>query len=133
MLRTFFTSDSHFGHANIIRYCQRPFADADEMDSALIRIWNSVVDPRDTVYHLGDFHAHAGYYCAASEQAEWHQTPDSRKPRPRTFITDQGVVQCARNDQNPCRGKERFSVSLPDAGMALHVEWYDSFIRICAW
>jgi len=55
MLRTFFTSDSHFGHANIIRYCQRPFADADAMDRAMVDIWNSVVDPRDTVYHLGDF------------------------------------------------------------------------------
>ena len=51
----FYTSDTHFGHANIIRYCERPFASADEMDEALIRNWNAVVSPDDTVWHLGDF------------------------------------------------------------------------------
>ncbi len=51
----FFTSDTHFGHANIIKYCARPFADVQEMDRELVRRWNSVVGPRDTIYHLGDF------------------------------------------------------------------------------
>jgi calcineurin-like phosphoesterase family protein len=51
----FFTSDTHFGHANIIKYCNRPYADAAEMDEALIRNWNSVVGRDDTVFHLGDF------------------------------------------------------------------------------
>ena len=49
-----FTSDQHFAHANIIRYCERPFANIDEMDAALIADWNSEVAPSDTVYHLGD-------------------------------------------------------------------------------
>lgn len=51
----FFTSDTHFNHANIIRYCNRPFADVDEMNETLIANWNSVVDKDDTVFHLGDF------------------------------------------------------------------------------
>lgn len=50
----FYTSDSHFGHENIIKYCDRPFSNTDEMDERLISNWNEVVQPEDTVYHLGD-------------------------------------------------------------------------------
>jgi len=49
------TSDTHFNHANIIRYSSRPFADVNEMNEALIARWNRVVQPLDTIYHLGDF------------------------------------------------------------------------------
>ena len=51
----FFTSDTHFGHANIIKFCSRPFKDASHMNQMLINNWNSVVKAEDTVYHLGDF------------------------------------------------------------------------------
>jgi calcineurin-like phosphoesterase family protein len=51
---TWYTSDTHFGHANIIKYCDRPWATADEMDAAMRERWNSVVQPEDTVYHMGD-------------------------------------------------------------------------------
>ncbi len=50
----FFISDTHFCHQNIIRFCDRPFADVEEMNEALIDNWNSVVSGDDTVYHLGD-------------------------------------------------------------------------------
>jgi calcineurin-like phosphoesterase family protein len=50
-----FTSDTHFGHANIIKYCQRPFATADQMNNTLIRNWNSRVKADDQVFHVGDF------------------------------------------------------------------------------
>lgn len=51
-----FTSDTHFGHKNILKYesTSRPFVDTDAMDEIIIRNWNSVVDPEDTVFHLGD-------------------------------------------------------------------------------
>ena len=51
----FFTSDTHFGHENIIKFCNRPFKDADEMNEALINNWNNKVGKDDIVYHLGDF------------------------------------------------------------------------------
>jgi calcineurin-like phosphoesterase family protein len=51
----FYISDTHFGHQNIIRYDNRPFSTADEMDEALIDRWNDVVSDEDTVYVLGDF------------------------------------------------------------------------------
>jgi len=51
----FFTADTHFNHDNIIRYCQRPFKNAEKMNETLITNWNSVVGEKDTVYHLGDF------------------------------------------------------------------------------
>ncbi len=51
----FFTSDLHLGHVNIIRHCSRPFSSIEEMDNELIKRWNKVVTPKDTVYILGDF------------------------------------------------------------------------------
>lgn len=50
-----FTADHHFGHANIIKYTDRPWATVEEMDAALVEAWNGRVQPDDTVYHLGDF------------------------------------------------------------------------------
>ena len=54
-MSTFFTADSHLGHANIMHYCKRPFNTVYEMNETLISNWNSVVKTSDTVYHLGDF------------------------------------------------------------------------------
>ena len=73
-MSVFFTSDTHFGHANIIKYANRPELQADDLDqmnqwrsaelkdkraqqmnARLIAKWNSSVKPLDVVYHLGDF------------------------------------------------------------------------------
>ena len=49
--KTFYTSDTHFCHANIIRLCNRPFKDVDYMNEKLIENWNKVVPEDGTVFH----------------------------------------------------------------------------------
>jgi calcineurin-like phosphoesterase family protein len=53
-MTNFWTSDTHYGHTNVIRYSNRPFSSKEEMDQALINNWNAKVKPGDNVYHLGD-------------------------------------------------------------------------------
>jgi 3-oxoacid CoA-transferase subunit A len=52
--RIFYTADLHLGHANIIRHCNRPFADVQEMNRMLIDNWNARVRNCDHVYIIGD-------------------------------------------------------------------------------
>lgn len=54
-MTVWFTSDTHFDHKNIIKYCNRPFSDVDEMNAEMVRRWNATVAPTDRVFHLGDF------------------------------------------------------------------------------
>jgi calcineurin-like phosphoesterase family protein len=61
MPTTFVCSDSHFSHRGIVKFLrednvtkERPWDTIEEMDEALVKNWNSVVRPTDTVYHLGD-------------------------------------------------------------------------------
>jgi len=57
-MAAYFTSDLHFGHGSIIKYCQRPFRDRDHMLKHMITIINQRVKPNDTLYHIGDFCAY---------------------------------------------------------------------------
>ena len=51
----YFTSDEHYFHGKVIEYCGRPWNDVNKMNNELIKLHNSIVSPKDTVYHLGDF------------------------------------------------------------------------------
>jgi calcineurin-like phosphoesterase family protein len=56
----FFTADTHLGHTNIIKYCNRPFVkdgyyQTDLMDETIISNINKVVSKNDILWHLGDF------------------------------------------------------------------------------
>lgn len=52
--KTWLIADTHFGHANILSYEGRPWTDITEHDEGIIARWNEVVEPGDTVWHLGD-------------------------------------------------------------------------------
>lgn len=53
-MKLFFSSDPHYDHKNIIKHCNRPFSDVQEMNEALQSNWNSVVTPDDEAWILGD-------------------------------------------------------------------------------
>jgi calcineurin-like phosphoesterase family protein len=53
--KVWFTSDTHFNHSNIIKYCKRPFEDVEEMNQTLIDNWNMVVSEDDLIICDGDF------------------------------------------------------------------------------
>ena len=53
-----YISDLHFGHRAAIGFDHRPFADVEEMDNAMIYLWNDKVTKNDQVYILGDFAFH---------------------------------------------------------------------------
>ena len=55
MNESWFISDTHFNHANIIEYCKRPFQDVAHMNRVMIDQWRDLVHEGDVVYHLGDF------------------------------------------------------------------------------
>ena len=50
----YFISDTHFGHANIVKMCERPYPDVEAMNEALIAAWNERVHGDDTIYIIGD-------------------------------------------------------------------------------
>ena len=50
----YYTADPHFGHANIIDHCDRPFSSADAMDRAIVEAWRRVLTEEDLLYVLGD-------------------------------------------------------------------------------
>ncbi len=54
-MTTYFTADTHFNHVRILEYCPRPWTFVEDMNEGLIKSFNAVVSPEDTVYILGDF------------------------------------------------------------------------------
>lgn len=51
----YFISDTHFCHSNIIKYCDRPFKDAKEINETIINNCNNIVNNEDIVYHFRKF------------------------------------------------------------------------------
>lgn len=71
---TYFIADTHFGHANIIRLCNRSFADVGEMDKTMADAWNYRVTDRDDIWILGDFaFGKCGYAEGLLKQLNGHK------------------------------------------------------------
>ena len=51
----YFTADTHFSSDKVLKKSRRPFNSLEEMNECIITEWNDVVNPNDTVIHLGDF------------------------------------------------------------------------------
>lgn len=66
----FFISDTHFGHANMLKFTNydgsslRPFDSIEDLDELMIQNWNEMVKPKDKIYHLGD----VDYRCENRDQ-----------------------------------------------------------------
>lgn len=72
---TWFSSDIHFGHDNVIGFCNRPFKDKEEMKEVIIANHNKLVKPEDLVVHVGDM-----FFChSAEEMAETLKRMNGRK------------------------------------------------------
>lgn len=59
MSNVFVTSDTHYGHRNIIPYCNRPFSSVGEMDGFMIKSHKKTVTDNDLLIHVGDFSFHS--------------------------------------------------------------------------
>ena len=60
-----FWSDPHFGHANIIKYAERPFANVPEMHREMIARYNEVVPKDGVCLWVGDC-----FFCGFEESRE---------------------------------------------------------------
>ncbi len=103
----FFTSDLHFGHANVIRYAGRPFASVEEMNDALVDRWNEVVTAQDEVYVVGDF------ALCRREDAVRH----ARRLNGQKFLVQGNHDKGMHRELEQCFGwvKDLYTVKVPDA------------------
>ena len=52
--QVYLISDLHFDHANIIRFCDRPFPNTEIMNDKMVKNWTDTVKFNDRVFFLGD-------------------------------------------------------------------------------
>ena len=57
-MAVYFIADTHFGHTNVIRLCNRPFTCLDEMHRIMVVNWNARVKNNDDIYIIGDLYWH---------------------------------------------------------------------------
>ncbi len=130
--QTCFKSDQHFGHKNILGYCERPFQSVGEMNQSLVERWNSVVDEGDDVYYLGDFSLDFKFVETFLPRLKGtiHWVPgnhDSMHPMHKGYekhidwLTKRGVIWCGTEHEIFLDGVELLLCHFP-YGMEDHTE-----------
>ena len=111
-----YIADLHFGHANIIRFDNRPFDSVEEMDETLIKNWNKKVKSGDTTYILGDF-------CWSRKEEDWIKILDSLNGSKVLIKGNHDIKQMSQNLRRKFADiKEKKSIS--DCGKTLHLDHY---------
>ena len=93
----FITSDHHFYHKNIIKYCKRPFSSVEEMNETMIDAWNKKVPSNANIYHLGDF-------CLARRETNRKESIKNLLSRLNGKIT----LICGSHDRDSFANKDLF-------------------------
>ena len=65
-MAVYFTADPHIGHDKDFLWRPRGFSSIEEHDTEILKRWNSIVTPEDTVYILGDL-------CMSGNEKEWNR------------------------------------------------------------
>jgi len=97
-MKTYITSDIHFGHTNIMKFCPvsraRYNGDVDYMNESIIEEWNEIVTNKDTVYILGDV-----AFCNAADATKIMKRLNGRKilvegNHDKKLVKDEGFRKC---------------------------------------
>ena len=113
-----FTADTHFGHKNIIKYCNRPFDSIEQMDQTIIDAINNNVQPNDVLWHLGDF-------CFAPRKKYYDI---AKFYRYRIFCKNIGLI-FGNHDRAIirelfCWSHKRYRFKIDDISFVLHHKWF---------
>lgn len=124
---TYFVSDTHFGHAGMLSDRMprpRPFASVEEMDEAMVALWNNRIRPDDRVFHLGDF----AYGCSMKHAKAVFSRLNGR----RTLIRGNHE---ARGDRLPWEGgiHDVLRLTVQDRGMPAPVDLWLSHYAHLSW
>ncbi len=134
-IRTANQRDFHFGHNNIIRYCNRPFRSLDEMDQTILERLNASVKANDTLHFLGDFCIGSNGAGSGAPQTDSLQEVlcARRQSRQRSPQVDRRVFLA----QQPCRNLNTWptdrALSLCHAGLESVTSRIVASLRAFTW
>lgn len=131
-MNIFWTSDWHLNHLNIIKYCNRPFSNLEEMNSTIINRFNERVNSDDMCFYLGDFIFKSGSNRGEGEPDKAMTFRNQLNCRQMIFIEGNHDAKGKNSLRTPIRkiiirygGKDICMVHSPD-----HIDWNYSF-HIC--